>query len=947
MEKLRRERPSAVLANAACRQSRNQNSFTNGTLDSFNKGTLPVQYSGEYRVHRGVNMGVPRKSPSPTKGAAQAAEDQERSRIEQRQALASLMEHTQTDSWPYCLDVFKPHVDTVAEEDSAEVSPNDTKPKGPAGIALRYIKRLQVEMLRHNEDHGHSILGRVTTTVDLANQIVKPATDTEKCPPGQQKYADLQIAGAQEARCFVSHAWGSSAADLLATIIAHGDAEVAKGLAEPVYFVDVASVDQHVTDQAAGVYAMPFEDLRTTFEDQIKACKEMLVVASPLHATRAWCLFEVALAARNGVAIKVALPPSQAEPLQARIQNGGEKGGQYRAENGGEKGGGGRDDLISTMLSADSSRAQSSVEEDCDNIRWVVEEDIEGGYQAVDAIYSEMVRAWAPGLLAAMLASYPTKSEDAAQFAHNAGSILGNAGDLARAAEFKNKSLAIKLEMLGDGHQDVGDAYNDLGSLHMAQGDFVKAAQFHSKDLAIKLKELGPGHPKVGAAYNNLASAYAGQGDFSEAIELFTKGLAIQNTVLCKDHPDLAQSYNNLGAVHTSQGNYAKAIELHTQGLRVSLRLYGPDHPDVALAYSNLASAYSGVGEYDTCIAFLNKTLEIQSSVLGLAHPAVADTYSNLGVAYRSRGDPGTAIDLHNKSLAVQLDTLDKDHPDIAESYSNIAAAYESQGDHQTAIEYYTKSLTQNLNLYGNNHPQVAAEFNKLGQACIGNKSINQAIEFYNKALDIMVSTLGPEHTEVADAYHDLGHAHGTHGRHGNAIKCYTKGLAIKVNAHGSRHADVSDSYSYLAKAHGKQGDHDKAIELHERALNLRILLHGDDHPDVGKSYTDLGHALHKNEDFSRAIDVFSKALDMLPRNHPALKEADRGLRRAKKNVMTFSTSAMAAAMDKDKARHTSKVQLARDSIRIGHPEHPQLHSFMRRSSKVSAIPETSTPKHI
>ena len=53
------------------------------------------------------------------------------------------------------------------------------------------------------------------------------------------------------ATCFVSHTWQADAAGLLEAVIKHGDAVVANGGEAPVFYLDLASVDQHQTDQAS------------------------------------------------------------------------------------------------------------------------------------------------------------------------------------------------------------------------------------------------------------------------------------------------------------------------------------------------------------------------------------------------------------------------------------------------------------------------------------------------------------------------------------------------------------------------------------------------------------------------------------------------------------------------------------------------------------------------
>jgi hypothetical protein len=113
------------------------------------------------------------------------------------------------------------------------------------GITLDGVKVLRDEMQRYNHNHPSS---RIEKTRDIANQIVKPATSG--LAEGKQAYVFLNNSKHRgTSRCFVSHAW--QAVGLLDAVIKHGDTVVAKGGKPPVYDIDLATYDQHQTDQVS------------------------------------------------------------------------------------------------------------------------------------------------------------------------------------------------------------------------------------------------------------------------------------------------------------------------------------------------------------------------------------------------------------------------------------------------------------------------------------------------------------------------------------------------------------------------------------------------------------------------------------------------------------------------------------------------------------------------
>ena len=121
------------------------------------------------------------------------------------------------------------------------------KAKDRIGITLAGVKALQAEVLRFNRKHRRRPIEK---TRDISTKIVKPAT--RGLPTGQQAYVHLQDGKHRgAATCFVSHTWQADAGGLLEAVVHYGDAVVADGGEAPVFYLDIASVDQHQTDQVS------------------------------------------------------------------------------------------------------------------------------------------------------------------------------------------------------------------------------------------------------------------------------------------------------------------------------------------------------------------------------------------------------------------------------------------------------------------------------------------------------------------------------------------------------------------------------------------------------------------------------------------------------------------------------------------------------------------------
>eukprot|EP00961_Rhodomonas_salina_P268737 3631667-Rhodomonas_salina.1 len=80
---------------------------------------------------------------------------------------------------------------------------------------------------------------------------------------------------------------------------------------------------------------------------------------------------------------------------------------------------------------------------------------------------------------------------------NNIGNAHSNLGDDAKALEYHERALAIRIKALGDDHPDVGMSLNNIGLAHYGLGDYAKALEYHERALAITIKALGDDHPDV------------------------------------------------------------------------------------------------------------------------------------------------------------------------------------------------------------------------------------------------------------------------------------------------------------------------------------------------------------------------------------------------------------------------------------------------------------------
>ena len=134
----------------------------------------------------------------------------------------------------------------------------------------------------------------------------------------------------------------------------------------------------------------------------------------------------------------------------------------------------------------------------------VITPGIKAAQQALDAGTYALAARLSAAQVAAEEAK-PTPSWVQLSFLYNQlGVTLHNAAQYAKALEYHQKSLAIKLKQLGPGHNDVATSYNNMAVVYYAKKDLAKAKEYFGKAYTVFLKKLGPNHPDTKSAKGTL-----------------------------------------------------------------------------------------------------------------------------------------------------------------------------------------------------------------------------------------------------------------------------------------------------------------------------------------------------------------------------------------------------------------------------------------------------------
>ncbi len=430
-----------------------------------------------------------------------------------------------------------------------------------------------------------------------------------------------------------------------------------------------------------------------------------------------------------------------------------------------------------------------------------------------------------------------------------------------RAKDLLNISILLRQDIGKFKSEEVAVCLHKIGDINRQLGKYQKALEGYEKSLAIRLKILGGNHPYVATCYNNIAKVHADLGEYEKALNGYEKSLAIRLRVLGINDPAVAISYNNIAALHNDLGKYDKALEGYEKALVIFLNELGDNHPYVATSYNNIAMVHYQLGVYDKALEGYEKSLAINLNVFGKNHPDVALDYNNIASVYADLGQYDKALTGYEKSLTIRLQVLGDYHPDVASSYNNIASVYRDLGEYVKTLEGYEKSLAINLNVFGENHSSVAINYNNIAMVHYQLGVYDKALKGYEKSLAINLNVFGENHSSVAINYNNIALVHTALGEYEKALAAHEKSLAIDLNIFGKNHLSIALDYNNIALVHAALGEYEKALEFCHYASDIAKSF--EENITLGTILTSLGYVYEKKDDLENTIKYYREAIKL------------------------------------------------------------------------------------
>ena len=120
-----------------------------------------------------------------------------------------------------------------------------------------------------------------------------------------------------------------------------------------------------------------------------------------------------------------------------------------------------------------------------------------------------------------------------------------------------------------------------VGAVYNKMGENEKALEYYDKSLEIKIKVLGQDHLLVAATKMNIGSVLYGQGKFPEAMQMYEQSAEAQERQL-GEHLDTALSMIGVALVLNQMGKLDEALAKYSEVLRIQQKVLGCEHLLVA-----------------------------------------------------------------------------------------------------------------------------------------------------------------------------------------------------------------------------------------------------------------------------------------------------------------------------------------------------------------------------
>ncbi len=303
---------------------------------------------------------------------------------------------------------------------------------------------------------------------------------------------------------------------------------------------------------------------------------------------------------------------------------------------------------------------------------------------------------------------------------------------------------------LGTTDELVGRVLELYGTLLQTMGDLPRAKDLLERTLALDLKNLDEEHSTVASSRSNLAIVLRHSGDLYGAKSLLDIAVSSDLRTSRSDSQAAIIRRANLALILHNLGNARGARELLESVLTLAARRFGAHDLEIATIRSNLAVVVQDLGDLATARTLLESALESALKSLGQGHRSVAVIRSNLALVLQSQGDLPRAQDHLEQALTSDLANFGENHPFVAKTLSNLGVILKAAGDFSRAREFLERALSSDIRNLGEDHPSVAVRHFNLATLARDAGDLPVARTLFEKTLSAEERSLGADHPSTS-----------------------------------------------------------------------------------------------------------------------------------------------------------------------------------------------------
>ncbi|QPC71750.1 hypothetical protein HYE68_002502 [Fusarium pseudograminearum] len=202
-----------------------------------------------------------------------------------------------------------------------------------------------------------------------------------------------------------------------------------------------------------------------------------------------------------------------------------------------------------------------------------------------------------------------------------------------------------------------------LGGYYLYQGRYNEAEKVQEESIAIRTELLEEGHPETLVVMSDLASTLCDQYRLDEAEALEVRIMETWKRTRGEEHYQTLDAMSNLAVTLSSQGRPEEAEVLNRHVMEVRKRVLGEEHSDTLISMNNLSMTLVTQEQHKEATEMLRHVLEVQKRIQGPEHPATLLSMSSLARSLFSQGDLGEAEELHKEVMDIRKRILGEDHP--------------------------------------------------------------------------------------------------------------------------------------------------------------------------------------------------------------------------------------------------------------------------------------------